>query len=254
MGSLASVLGSGFVDSGVSVYTRSASSGAPKVPQQGWQRSRVYLVEDDEDISFALQFMLNANGFDVTTFQTGQALLQHIRHGQQFSVLMDLRLPDVSGLDLLVRIKALMPSVPVVVMTGFGQVQMAVRAMKLGALDFLEKPIDEALLVELLKRAHTLSVPTPAEASSALLAELTAREIETLSKLALGLTSKQAAQQLGISPRTVDVHRAAILQKMGAATTALALASLRQIEPRQYHLLTENPQALLSQVERCKRR
>ncbi|MDE2594769.1 MAG: response regulator transcription factor [Burkholderiales bacterium] len=209
--------------------------------RRGMQASLVYLVEDDLDICEALEFMLTANGFEVLTCESGAALLAQLKPGVAASVLMDLRLPDVDGLDLLVTLRSQAPSLPVIVMTGFGQVQMAVRAMKLGALDFLEKPIDERELVDLLRRAQAPVAARVNSQATGLLAELTAREVETLSKLVQGLTSKQAAQQLGISPRTVDVHRASILQKLGAPTTMAALAMLRQLEPEQYHLLVDSP-------------
>ncbi|MGE5451700.1 MAG: response regulator transcription factor [Acidobacteriota bacterium] len=210
--------------------------------------SVVYLVEDDPDICEALEFMLTANGFEVVTCQSGSALLARLQPGTVASVLMDLRLPDVDGMDLLVTLRRQMPSWPVIVMTGFGQVQMAVRAMKLGALDFLEKPIDETELVGLLRCAIKPAAMRPHKPAG-LLAELTARELETLSKLVKGLTSKQAAQLLGISPRTVDVHRASILQKLGAPTTMAALAMLRQMEPEQYRLLTEHPARLYARSQ-----
>lgn len=213
------------------------------------QSSLVYLVEDDPDINEALEFMLTANGFEVISCESGEAMLGALRPDARASILMDLRLPDVDGLDLLVKLRSLAPNIPVIVMTGFGQVQMAVRAMKFGALDFLEKPIDECELVNLLRRAHAATANCQRHQASTLLADLTARELETLSKLVTGLTSKQAAQQLGISPRTVDVHRASILQKMGAPTTVVALAMLRQLEPDQYRLLTEDPQAMFNLVQ-----
>lgn len=215
--------------------------------------SVVYLVDDEPDICEALEFMLTANGFEVVTCPSGASLMSQLQSGAAASVLMDLRLPDVDGLDLLVKLRTHVPSLPVIVMTGFGQVQMAVKAMKLGALDFLEKPIDEAELVDLLRRAQTLQAqPASSQANrfNRLLAELTAREVETLSKLVLGLTSKQAAQQLGISPRTVDVHRASILQKLGAPTTMVALATLRQLEPSQYQLLADSPSQFYSLLQR----
>lgn len=212
--------------------------------------SVVYLVEDDLDICEALEFMLTANGFEVITCDSGAALLSQLQPGLAASVLMDLRLPDVDGLDLLVSLRRGAPALPVIVMTGFGQVQMAVRAMKLGALDFLEKPIDEYQLIDLLRRADSASTARVSSHAIGLLAELTAREVETLSKLVRGLTSKQAAQQLGISHRTVDVHRASILQKLGAPTTMVALAMVRQIEPVQYQLLIENPAQFFSVSQR----
>lgn len=227
----------------------STSCFAGLAPRRAVQSSLVYLVEDDSDINEALEFMLTANGFEVISCDSGAAMLAALRPDTRASILMDLRLPDVDGLDLLVKLRALAPNMPVIVMTGFGQVQMAVRAMKLGALDFLEKPIDERELVDLLRRAHSSSVNGQRHQASTLLAELTARELETLSKLVTGLTSKQAAQQLGISPRTVDVHRASILQKMGAPTTVVALAMLRQLEPEQYRLLTQDPQAMFQLVQ-----
>lgn len=214
------------------------------------QSNMVYLVEDDADICEALEFMLTANGFEVVSCDSGAALLSQLKPSVAASVLMDLRLPDVAGLDLLVTLRSQIPTLPVIVMTGFGQVQMAVRAMKLGALDFLEKPIDEQELVDLLRRAQK---PVLTQANSFVmgpLAELTAREVDTLSKLVRGLTSKQAAQQLGISHRTVDVHRASILQKLGEPTTMAALAKLRQIEPELYQLLIEDPSQFFSVSQR----
>lgn len=241
-----------YTESGYSVLGRNVSSTnrfAELAPRRAAQSSLVYLVEDDPDINEALEFMLTANGFEVISCESGSAMLAALRPDARASILMDLRLPDVDGLDLLVKLRAIAPNIPVIVMTGFGQVQMAVRAMKFGALDFLEKPIDESELVELLRRAHKSFADSQRHQSSALLAELTARELETLSKLVTGLTSKQAAQQLGISPRTVDVHRASILQKMGAPTTVVALAMLRQLEPEQYRLLTQDPQAMFQLVQ-----
>ena len=180
----------------------------------------VHIVDDDPAIRDSLRVLLEASGFVVRTYGSADAFLAaafEIRG----CVLTDVRMPDIDGLELQKRLREVGSSLPVVVMTGQSDVPVAVRAMKAGAVDFLEKPFDHEMLLNAVRRALDESVrrhKTQAAAAAATerLAELTPREREVFDLLVTGLSTKAIANQLRASPRTIEVHRARVFEKLQA--------------------------------------
>ena len=174
-----------------------------------------YLVEDDAGVRHSLAFLLETAGFTVWPYASAQALLDGgVPHGPG-CVITDVRLPDIDGLELQQRLARAGCALPVIIITGHGDVPMAVRALKAGAVDFLEKPFAEDALLDAVRRA--IATSQAAHAANMRLARLTAREREVLDALVAGRANKEIARDLGISPRTVEVHRARVLEKMGVA-------------------------------------
>lgn len=183
----------------------------------------VYIVDDEEPVRDSLRILLEMHGFDVHGFPSAREFLAAAQSVAPGCVLCDLQMPEVDGLHLLADLTAAGVRLPVVMMTGFGQVASAVQAMKFGALDFLEKPLSEEQLLSCLERAKAsldqlkLETGRRSEAHGRL-SRLTPREKEIFDRLALGMQNKMVAQELDISPRTVELHRARIMEKLGAAS------------------------------------
>ncbi len=164
--------------------------------------------------------LLEASDFSVRTFESASALLAANPTGRG-CVLTDVRMPDIDGLALLRRLRDQGSRLPVIVMTGEGDIAIAVQAMKAGAVDFLEKPFDDEALFEAIRRALEQSERLWERAASsadatARLATLTPREREVFDLLVSGLPNKAIANTLGASPRTIEVHRARVLEKLKA--------------------------------------
>ncbi|HMH64972.1 MAG TPA: response regulator FixJ [Rhizomicrobium sp.] len=182
----------------------------------------VFVVDDDGDVRDSLQVLLEAADFKVRSFSSAQAFLEDedARHG---CLIADIRMPDMSGLELQEEIIRRRMELAVIVMTGHGDVPLAVRAMKAGAIDFLEKPFDDETMLASVRRAlvagsQARSRSAETRAARDLLATLTPRERSVLDKLVQGRSNKITAHELGISPRTVEIHRAHIMDKMEAAS------------------------------------
>lgn len=172
---------------------------------------QVFLVDDEPAVRDALALVLSTYGYATETYDSAPALLAGIgdRPG---CVIADIRLPGMDGLELQEKLAAAPIRRPVILITGHGDVPMAVRALKAGAIDFLEKPVDDAELVASVRRAQ----PEAALAASAY--RLTAREREVVAMLVEGLTGTAMAERLGISPRTIEHYRAAAMEKLGAGS------------------------------------
>ena len=179
---------------------------------------RVYIVDDEEAIRDSLSVQLGSAGFDVHAFSSGGDFLEAAPRLGPGCLLSDLRMPELDGLALLSRLTELRLPCPVVLMTGHGEIALAVQAMKAGAVDFIEKPFDESTVLDSIQLAHQRLAKTVAneevEAAITRLAQLTYREREVLDALVEGLPNKTIAFNLGISPRTVEVHRARVMEKL----------------------------------------
>jgi len=187
----------------------------------------IFLVDDDELLRENLSLALALAGFTVATFASADDFLMLRPAPTAGCVITDLRLPGMSGLDLLKRLRETMPSLVVVVLTAFADVPIAVEAMKLGAADVLEKTVSIDKVTEVVRKL--MAEPSAPEASSQQdappdraywLSDLSAREHEIVHLVARGHTSKQIALFLGINYRTVELHRSNILRKLGAQNTA----------------------------------
>jgi two-component system, LuxR family, response regulator FixJ len=182
----------------------------------------VHLIDDDEAVLDSLAALLETHGFTVEAYPSAQAFLTACPTSAAGCLLTDIRMPEMDGLALQERVVSTYPRLSVIVMTGHADVPLAVRAMKAGAIDFIEKPFPAAAIVEAIERALTESArqrdPTP-EPSGEIrerLGSLTPREREVLDGLVAGLPNKTIAYDLGISPRTVEIHRARVMEKMRA--------------------------------------
>lgn len=192
------------------------------------EKQLVHLVDDDEAIRRSASFMLRTAGMTVKTYASGLELLAAGKRLEPGCVLLDVRMPGMDGLEVQKALREQDIRLPVVVMTGHGDVTVAVQAMKAGAVDFIEKPFEKATLMDALEQgfaqlaeAGTLAKRT--EAASAQLEVLTPREREVLEGLVRGHPNKTIAYDLGISPRTVEIHRANVMSKLGVASLSEAL-------------------------------
>lgn len=179
----------------------------------------VHLVDDDPAIRRAVGFVLKTSGFEVKAYESGVAFLREVRHAAPGCILLDIRMPDKDGLEVQRDLNAMGVDMPVVMLTGHGDVAAAVQAMKEGAVDFLEKPSDKADLLRAIEAAFARldrsdELDAVEQQARVRIAALTPREREVLDGLAQGLPNKTIAYDLGISPRTVEVHRANVMTKL----------------------------------------
>jgi two-component system response regulator FixJ len=181
----------------------------------------VHLIDDDDGVRQGLAFLLTGSGFAVRVYASASAFLDALVTVQPGCIVTDVRMPGISGLDLQRTLNAKQITLPVIVMTGHGDVALAVEAMKAGAVDFIEKPFQDDALISSIRIAidrYTKAAERDKEIASiaAKLKTLSAREVEVLEGLVNGLPNKTIAYDLTISPRTVEVHRANLMTKMGA--------------------------------------
>jgi two-component system response regulator FixJ len=187
------------------------------------QSAVVHVIDDDEAVRDSLAFLLRANEIEVQTYESGTVFLAGAAELKAGCVVTDVRMPEISGIELLRRLKELKVFLPVIVITGHGDVPLAVEAMKFGAADFLEKPFDEDILLAAVRAAlNRQDSEGKRQAERAAiddrLAALSNREREVLEGLVAGRANKQIAFDLGISPRTVEIYRANLMTKMQAAS------------------------------------
>jgi len=181
--------------------------------------SLVVVIDDHESVRDSLRALLESSGLRVKDYASAVAYLEDGGDGD--CVLVDVRMPQMTGLELQQELNKRSSPVPVIVITGHGDVPLAVKVMRAGAFDFLEKPFDDDVLLNSIQRAlaegrRTVQTQTESRAAAALIAALTSREHEVLDHLVLGKSNKLIAHELGISPRTVETHRARLQEKLKA--------------------------------------
>lgn len=186
---------------------------------------RIYIVDDDAAVRDALSVVFMLEGFYVRSFETGDEFLA-AAIADPACVILDVHMPGRSGIDVLGSLNGQNYPAPVFIISGQGDIPMAVRAIKEGAFDFIEKPFDADTVVTRVRealstRAAIAAQPAPkAEPDFPGRDQLTPREREVLTEIAGGASNKEAGRRLGISPRTIEVHRARIMEKLGARNTA----------------------------------
>ncbi|WP_456717118.1 response regulator FixJ [Bradyrhizobium sp. USDA 4353] len=184
-------------------------------------KAKVYVIDDDDAMRDSLNFLLDSSGFDVTLFENAQVFLDRLPALGFGCIVSDVRMPGIDGIELLKRMKANGSSFPILVMTGHGDVPLAVEAMKLGAIDFLEKPFEDERLVAMIETAIQQAEPAAKNEQVtqdilARIASLSPRERQVMDGLMAGLSNKLIAREYDISPRTIEVYRANVMTKMGA--------------------------------------
>ncbi|MFZ4710519.1 MAG: response regulator transcription factor [Zwartia sp.] len=187
--------------------------------------STVYIVDDDEAVRDSLRWLLEANSYRVRAYASAESFLAEYDEQQPGVLIVDVRMPGMSGLELQEQLIARKSTMPVVFITGHGDIPMAISTMKKGAVDFLEKPFDETALREIVGRMfeqanQRLTQAKAVRQHEAMLARLTSREQQVLERIVAGRLNKQIADDLGISIKTVEAHRANIMEKLQVTTVA----------------------------------
>jgi two-component system, LuxR family, response regulator FixJ len=185
--------------------------------------SLVHVIDDDEAVRDSLEFLLRTARLQVRTYDSATAFLSSLPSAESGCIVTDVRMPEISGVDLLRRLKELKIGMPVIVITGHGDIQLAVEAMKIGAADFIEKPFDDERLLAAVRSAlgrWEKDSQHETELTGLLdkLTTLSSREREVLEGLVAGKPNKIIAFDLGISPRTVEIYRANVMTKMNAGS------------------------------------
>ena len=181
----------------------------------------VHVVDDDEAIRQSISFLLRKAGYTVETYPAGAIFLKAVTRKSRGCVLLDVRMPDIDGLEVQARLSQQGIAMPVVMLTGHGNVTLAVRAIKAGAIEFLEKPFERLVLIDAIEAALRHAARTGRDHLAAgdavvRIAALTARERDVLDGMVLGRPNKLIAFELGIATRTVEVHRASLMEKLSA--------------------------------------
>lgn len=203
------------------------------------EKPLVHLIDDDEAIRHSASFMLRLAGYRVQTHKDGVSFLDALPGLESGCILLDVQMPKMNGIAVQKELNARGCEMPVVVLTGHGDVSVAVQAMKAGAVNFVEKPYEKQVLLKALEEAfeqlasQSRGALKKADAEKRL-AHLTPREAEVLEGLVDGLTNKAIANSLDISPRTVEIHRANLMEKLGVdnLSAALRLAFAAGLEGR----------------------
>ena len=184
----------------------------------------VYVVDDDDALRDSLRWLLESAGYKVSAHSTAERFLLAYRPGMAGCLVLDVRMPGASGLELQQELMRRAATLPIIFVTGHGDVPMAVEAVKNGAFHFLEKPFKDEQLLRLIDEASRQSVPATEHAqrlcAAARLATLTQREREVMDLVVHGRKNKQIADDLGISIKTVEAHRARAMEKMDVSSVA----------------------------------
>ncbi len=185
----------------------------------------VFIVDDDLAVARSLRWLIESVQLKVETFASAQAFLDGYDAAKPGCLVLDVRMPGMSGIELQERLTAQRIRVPIIFITGHGDVQMAVRAVQAGAFDFIEKPFNDQDLLDRMQRAISFDAERRERDSlrdqlSALVASLTPREREVMDLVVAGMSNKAVANTLGLSAKTVEVHRAKVMEKMNARSVS----------------------------------
>lgn len=199
---------------------------------------KIYLIDDEEAIRHSASFMLRHAGYTVETYSNGPDFLSTLKSDDLGCVLLDVRMPEMDGLTVLSHIREITATLPVIILTGHGDVSTAVAAMKNGATDFLEKPFEKAAILKSIEDAIARVEMGAAQQETQKIAQakldvLTGRERDVLELLVDGHTNKSIAERLGISARTVEIHRSNLMTKLDAdsLSTVLKIAFTANLDP-----------------------
>ena len=197
--------------------------------------STVFVVDDDQEVRDALQLLMESVGLNVEAFESAQSYLDQFDPERPGCLVLDVRMPGMSGLDLQARLAAERLHPPVIVITGHGDVPMAVRAVQAGAVDFIEKPFNDQALLDGVHRAIEQDAEQRGVASrladiEARYQRLTPREREVLGQVVAGKRNKVIAADLGVSQSTVEAHRARVMEKMEATTLSDLMRMMLSLE------------------------
>lgn len=197
----------------------------------------VYVVDDDEAVRRFLRGLIGSIGLGVKTYASAQEFLDGYEAGSPGCLLLDIRMPDMSGLELQAELRRREIDIPVIILTGHGDVKVAVHAMKAGAVDFIEKPFNNELLLHGIQKAvaaslHSTGTRVRRQEILQRLETLTTRERQVLGIVVAGETNKGVARRLGISEKTVEIHRAKVMEKMQAKSLAelVKMAAVLEVE------------------------
>ena len=188
----------------------------------------VHIIDDEDAVRRSAGYMLKTSGYSVETWVSGVSFLKEARSAEEGCILLDVRMPDMDGLEVQRVLVERGIAMPVIIMTGHGDISIAVQAMKAGAIDFLEKPFEKVVLIDAIERAldrvrSAKGATADAARAELIIGALTVREREVLEGLAQGLPNKTIAYDLGISSRTVEVHRANLIAKLHVHSLSGAL-------------------------------
>ncbi len=180
---------------------------------------KIYVVDDDDAVGDSIKALLSSVGYEAEVFASARQFLESFDPSGAACILLDVRMPGMDGLTLLEKMGADRRGVPVIMVTGHGDVPLAVRAMQAGAADFVEKPFEEARLLQSIEQAISNAASAPVATDdnlTARFARLTPRETDVMRQMVIGHPNKIIAYHLGLSPRTVEIHRSRVMRKTGA--------------------------------------
>lgn len=199
-------------------------------------RTTVFVVDDDQAMRSSLKWLIESVGLYVESFAAAADFLDRYYPGRAGCLLLDVRMPGMSGLELQEHLNSKQIEIPTIVITGHGDVPMAVRAMKAGAIDFIEKPFNDEVLLDAIRRALAVEETRRDRQSeraelAARLAQLTPREREVMTMVTDGLSNKEIANELGVSAKTIEAHRARVMEKMQASSLAELVRMALTVQP-----------------------